>query len=57
MATLVNFAVRSTGATWRIMFWAGSGFAFLAIFIRFFVKESDAFEKTKGTGPGNFEAE
>ncbi|ORY96521.1 major facilitator superfamily domain-containing protein [Syncephalastrum racemosum] len=47
LATLVNYAVRITGSTWRIMFWAGSGFAFLAIFIRFFVKESDAFEKTK----------
>ena len=47
MATLVNYAVQITNSTWRIMFWAGSVFALLAVAIRFVVPESEAFEKTQ----------
>ncbi|KAI8149189.1 major facilitator superfamily domain-containing protein [Fennellomyces sp. T-0311] len=47
VATLVNYAVQSTGSSWRIMFWAGAAFALLAVAIRFFVPESETFEKTK----------
>lgn len=47
LAALIHYAVAQTGSTWRIMFWAGAGFALLAIPIRFFVPESQAFEKTK----------
>lgn len=47
VATLVNYAVASTDSSWRIMFWTGSAFALLAIVIRFWVPESETFEKTK----------
>ncbi|KAG2225283.1 hypothetical protein INT45_001507 [Circinella minor] len=47
LATLVNYAVQITGSTWRIMFWAGSVFALLAVAIRFVVPESETFEKTQ----------
>ena len=47
LATLVNYAVQITNSTWRIMFWAGSVFALLAVAIRFVVPESEAFEKTQ----------
>ncbi|ORY98484.1 major facilitator superfamily domain-containing protein, partial [Syncephalastrum racemosum] len=47
LATLVNFAVQSTGSTWRIVYWTGAVFALLAVFMRFFVPESATFEKTK----------
>ncbi|KAI9492679.1 major facilitator superfamily domain-containing protein [Zychaea mexicana] len=47
VATLVNYAVQSTGSSWRIMFWAGAAFALLAVAIRFVVPESETFEKTQ----------
>ncbi|KAI9258230.1 major facilitator superfamily domain-containing protein [Phascolomyces articulosus] len=47
LATLVNYAVQITNSSWRIMFWAGSVFALLAVAIRFVVPESEAFEKTQ----------
>ncbi|KAI7849036.1 major facilitator superfamily domain-containing protein [Circinella umbellata] len=47
LAALVNYAVSSTGSSWRILFWTGSVFALLAVFIRFFVPESQSFEQTK----------
>lgn len=47
LATLVNYAVQITGSSWRILFWAGSAFSLVGIFIRFCVPESDTFEKTK----------
>ncbi|KAJ8663510.1 hypothetical protein O0I10_000752 [Lichtheimia ornata] len=47
LATLVNYAVQITGSSWRILFWAGSAFSLVGVFIRFWVPESDTFEKTK----------
>ncbi|KAF7731901.1 hypothetical protein EC973_007732 [Apophysomyces ossiformis] len=47
VATLVNFAIADTNSSWRIMFWTGAAFALLAVVIRFWVPESEAFEKTK----------
>ncbi|KAI8384298.1 major facilitator superfamily domain-containing protein [Radiomyces spectabilis] len=45
LATLVNYAIEETGSSWRILFWVGASFALLAIVIRFWVPESEAFEK------------
>ena len=47
LAALINYAVSSTGSSWRILFWTGSVFALLAVFIRIFVPESQSFEQTK----------
>jgi SHS family lactate transporter-like MFS transporter len=44
LATLVNYAIVQTDSSWRVIFWVGSGFAVLAIFIRFFVPESKTFQ-------------
>jgi SHS family lactate transporter-like MFS transporter len=46
-ATLINYAITETGSTWRILFWVGASFALLAVFIRFFVPESETFEKQR----------
>ncbi|ORX44781.1 MFS general substrate transporter [Hesseltinella vesiculosa] len=43
LAVLVSYAILSNGASWRILYWVGSAFALLAIFIRFFVPESDVY--------------
>ncbi|KAI7869012.1 major facilitator superfamily domain-containing protein [Spinellus fusiger] len=47
LATLVSYPIIQTNSSWRIMFWAGSGFSIFAIIIRLFVPESKVFEKTK----------
>ncbi|KAI9322618.1 major facilitator superfamily domain-containing protein [Dichotomocladium elegans] len=47
LATLVNYAVQSTGSSWRIMFWASAVFALLIVVLRFWIPESETFEKTK----------
>ncbi|KAI8061055.1 major facilitator superfamily domain-containing protein [Gongronella butleri] len=47
LATLISFAILSNGASWRVLYWVGSAFALLAVFIRFFVPESEVFEEQK----------
>ncbi|SAL97275.1 hypothetical protein [Absidia glauca] len=47
LATLINYAIQSRGGSWRILFWVGAAFALLAVVIRFWVPESEAFKETK----------
>jgi SHS family lactate transporter-like MFS transporter len=47
LATLVNYAIVQTNSSWRILFWIGAGFALLAVMMRFWVPESETFEKQK----------
>lgn len=47
LATLLNYGIVSQGGkSWRALFWTGAGIGSLAILIRFFVPESETFEKT-----------
>ncbi|KAI8885568.1 MFS general substrate transporter [Backusella circina FSU 941] len=46
-ATLINYAITETNSSWRILFWVGASFSLLAVFIRFFVPESETFERQR----------
>ncbi|KAL0078976.1 major facilitator superfamily domain-containing protein [Phycomyces blakesleeanus] len=47
LATVANYGVVRNGSSWRVLFWVGAAFALLAVIIRFWVPESEPFEKTK----------
>lgn len=47
LAVLLNYGIVDAGGkSWRVLFWVGASIGALAVFIRFFVPESETFEKT-----------
>ncbi|CAM0139881.1 Carboxylic acid transporter [Umbelopsis sp. WA50703] len=47
LAVLLNYGIVDAGGkSWRVLFWVGASIGALAVLIRFFVPESETFEKT-----------
>ncbi|KAI9253625.1 major facilitator superfamily domain-containing protein [Sporodiniella umbellata] len=47
LATLANYAVSETGATWRILFWTGAVLAMIVLVMRYWIPESETFLRQK----------